>query len=66
MSLWTSLGFTAFNLEGTPKQFKSGDEIQNEWMFVFGFFSIPVSHATKKWDIFSNNVCRTESLQQRF
>ena len=32
-----------------------------------GFFSpIPLSHATKKLDIFFNMVCCTESLQQRF
>ena len=33
-----------------------------ERMFVFRFFLIPLSHATKKSDIFFNIVCRTESL----
>ena len=36
-----------------------------ERMFVFGFFSIPLSHATKKLDIFFSIVCRSESLRQR-
>ena len=32
----------------------------------FVFFPVPLSHATKKLNIFLNIVCRTESLQQRF
>ena len=34
-------------------------------MFVFGFFPIPLSQATKKLDFFFVIVCRSESLRQR-
>ena len=49
--------------KGTPKQFDSGGELQI-WMDVcFGFISpIPLSHATKKLDMFfsSNIFCCTD------
>ena len=43
-----------FSLEGTPKQFDSSGEIQIEnYVFFLAFWPIPLSHATKKLDIFS-------------